>query len=41
MAKPEPPTPRQRKRALVTAIVLAVIALGIYLFVVARYIWQG
>lgn len=41
MARPEPPTPRQRKRVIVTGLVLAAIALGIYLFVIARYLANG
>ena len=28
--KPEPPTPRQKKRALITGIVLAAIAVSLY-----------
>ncbi len=37
--KPEPSTPRQqRKRAMVTGIVLAAIALGLYAFVIYRYV---
>jgi len=41
MARPEPPTPRQRKRVIATGLVLAAIALGIYLFVIARYLANG
>lgn len=35
--KPGPADPRQRKRAIVTALVLAAVAVGIYLFVLYRY----
>jgi len=41
MTRPEPTPPNQRKRALVTGLVLAAIAIGIYLFVVARYLANG
>ena len=35
--KPGTPTPRQRKRALITAIVLGAIALSLYAFVLYQH----
>ncbi len=39
--KPQSPSPKQRKRAVVTALVLAAIALGIYAYVVLQYLARG
>jgi hypothetical protein len=36
--KPDPVTARQRKRAVVTAIVLAAVAVAIYAFVMYKYL---
>ncbi len=36
--KPGGPSPQQRKRAIATGLVLAAIAVGIYAFVLYRYI---
>jgi hypothetical protein len=38
---PEPPSPRRRTRAIVTALILAAIAIGIYATVILEYVARG
>jgi hypothetical protein len=35
------PTPKQRKNAVITAVVLAALALGIYLTLIAKFVVYG
>jgi predicted secreted protein len=41
VTKPQPPSPKQRKRAVVTGLVLAAVAIGIYAYVVLQYLARG
>jgi hypothetical protein len=38
LAQPHKPTPNQRKQALVTGIVLAVLAIAVYGVVILKYV---
>jgi len=35
------PTPKQRRNAMITAVVLAALALGIYLTLIAKFVVYG
>ena len=41
MTQPHGPTPRQKRAALVSAILLAAMALAIYLTVIAKFVVYG
>ena len=39
--QPHEPTPKQRRNAVISAVVLALVAIGIYLTVIAKFVVYG